>query len=92
MINVIVKGPKKAATRAAARRGITLRSCRTVDKDIVCKAPCKNFSKLGRWYGEHGGTKKGRGYPPGTVLIFSSEACPSGSLGGRGRRRRSRRR
>jgi len=94
-IHFSVKGPKKSAQRAAARRGIAARKCRELSptrrvasgagKETVCEAPCSNLNKVMGWYSEKWLVKKGRGHVPGTLLHFNPAKCssirPEGYLG-----------
>lgn len=101
-LSLIVKGSKKNATRAAARRGIPTASCRLVGGgsslraqqyggDVQCYVPCRRgvTERVTGWYGERGTRRNGRGFAPGTLTYFSG-SCPSG-LAGSSRRRRKRR-
>lgn len=78
MIRLVVKGPKKSAQRAAARRKLPVR-CKKGDTgqpgSVICDAPCSvNRRALYTWYGEKAATRVGRGFPPGTLLYFT-ENC-----------------
>jgi hypothetical protein len=75
VIKLYIKGDKKNATRAAARRGITVRRCKKVRFGTACFASCRQQGKIVRWFGEKTtGPKAGRGYTPG-VLTHYSETC-----------------
>jgi hypothetical protein len=99
-VSLIVKGPKKSATRAAARHGIPTASCRTVGGDVQCYAPCtpSTEAKVTKWYHTRSRVKAGRGHPPGTLLYYSGSCVrrdykindprKTGSIGGARRRKR----
>lgn len=84
-MRLFIKGNRKNATRAAARRGITLRNCKLNPRGdgAICDAPESARVAVMRWYSERGNiVKSRRGYAPGSLLFFS---------GARTRRRRRRR-
>ncbi len=90
---VRVKGPRKTAQRAAARRGIHATCKASSYGEVNCNVPCGQLTKAMRWYGEKTSSlKQGRGYAPGEVLYFSHGSCPTGSLRGASRRKRRKRR
>lgn len=73
-IRMTIKGSKRAAQRAAKRRGIPTRCEGTRRRDeSFCEAPCSAQMKVYRWYGEPSTLKPGRGLPPGTLLFFRSK-------------------
>jgi hypothetical protein len=37
--------------------------------------PCHAAAKVHRWFEQGGVSKKGRGYPPGTLLWFNRKSC-----------------
>lgn len=78
-ISLIVKGPKKSATRAAARHGLPTASCRTVGGDVQCYVPCSPTAerKVTHWYHARSQAKAGRGHPPGTLLYYSGSCVRS---------------
>lgn len=102
-VSLIIKGPKKSATRAAARHGIPTTSCREVSGDVQCYAPCSSTveKKVTRWYHTRSRVKAGRGHPPGTLLYYTGSCVradykigdprKTGSLSGARSRRRRRR-
>lgn len=102
-VSLIIKGPKKSATRAAARRGINTVSCRAVSDDVQCYAPCSAAveRKVTAWYHERSRVKAGRGHPPGTLLYYAGSCVrkdyklhdprKTGRLNARRRRRKTRR-
>jgi hypothetical protein len=97
MITLHIKGTKKAAQRAASRRGIGVKHCKLRggkgefgENTVICEAPCSQMKKIVEWYGEKTGEgRRGRGFAPGT-LVFSTWNCgtPKGGLSGGKRRRR----
>lgn len=93
-LNVIFKGPIKAAKRAAARAGFQVSKCRIISKnfdDVRCDAPCTALTKVQRAFGSRASIKAGRGAAPGTVLLFNPGTCERSELRGASRRRRKRR-
>jgi hypothetical protein len=68
-----IKGTKKNATRAAARRGIPVKSCRkNMSGTVNCAATCASYARIVRWFGEKSGqVRQGRGFAPGTLLYYS---------------------
>lgn len=88
-LSLLIKGPIKNAKRAAQRRELSVTDCITVSgRDVRCYTPCSAGAerKVGAWFAERGQVKKGRGYPPGTLLHFSG-SCPVSGFGRRKRRR-----
>lgn len=97
MIRLSIKGPKKSATRAASRRGLTLKNCSTLHPkfgSLLCDVPCTKDVEVFRWFAEKGHMKTGRGATPGTLLFFSTKSCKrkSSLSGSKAKRRRKRRR
>lgn len=102
-VTLHIKGPKKSATRAAAREGIPTSSCRAIGSDVQCYAPCSPTieKKVTRWYHARSRVKAGRGHPPGTLLYYSASCVrkdyktgdprKTRSMSGRRSRRRKRR-
>ena len=73
---LVVKGNKRSAGREAARRGISAKCRAKVNRgEIVCVVPCHAAAKVHRWFEQGGVSKKGRGYPPGTLLWFNRKSC-----------------
>jgi hypothetical protein len=83
-VRLFIKGNRKNATRAATRRGITVRNCKLNPRGdgTFCDAPEGARTAIMRWYGETGIIKSRRGYAPGSLIFFS---------GAHARRRRRRR-
>jgi hypothetical protein len=78
MIRLSIKGTKRAATKAAKRRGIPVKACSTNRKrDITfCDTPCNKYMAVAKWYGEPAGEPiPGRGFKAGTLVFFSPEEC-----------------
>ena len=78
-IRVVVKGPKKTATRAATRRGIPVRNCSSQKNGTYCDVPCRHDVAVAHWYSEAGRS-------PGTLLFYSPN-CGSSVDPGRSRAR-----
>lgn len=101
-VSLIVKGPIKAARRAAQRYGLSTRECVDLAMasgkpsqrgDIQCYVPCSSSTnrKVVDWYTERNQTRQDRGYPGGTLLYHGS-LCPTKNLGRRKRRKKRSRR
>lgn len=96
-ISLILKGPKKSAQRAGARRGVHLSSCTTHGRDVQCYAPCSPGvdARVDRWFvDDHKPLRRGRPAKPGTLLYtgpFCGSAQNSSTLSGARRRRKRRR-
>jgi hypothetical protein len=72
-ITLRIKGPAKAAKRAAARAGVPIRVAETYKGVVTAHAPCASHGRVLRWLGTKAGTvKPTRGYPPGELLTFTS--------------------
>lgn len=88
MIRVHIKGSKTNAGRAAARHNLSLRNCKTDDRGgVYCDVPCGRSRQVVEWMTEKAAIRKGRGYPPGT-LLYHTALC--GALSGSRTRRRRR--
>lgn len=85
-----VKGPVKSAQRAASRHGLNAQ-CREGNRKfgtVQCKASCVAYGKVVRWYGDREKSKKGRGFPPGALLYYTSDGCGTGLSGAKRKKRR----
>jgi hypothetical protein len=98
-IFLFIKGSAKSATRSASRNGVAVKNCRLLTSksklgggaETKCEAPCKNEHAVSKWYNEPGSTvKAGRGYVPGALLFYNSNACKAGLGRSRGKRRSKR--
>jgi hypothetical protein len=93
-ISLIIKGPRKSATRAAQRHGLNLSSCRDVGSragagEAQCYTPCtpSTNKKIVEWFSERSRLKAARGFPPGT-LLYHGAFCETKNLGKRAHKRR----
>ena len=93
-IKLTVKGDKKAAQRAGARRGIPVSNCKAAPAKghVVCEAPCKAFTKVAKWHFEPGTrTRDGNVLTHGQLARYTEGACAAGTLRGAAKRRKRRR-
>jgi hypothetical protein len=76
-LQLIIKGNKRSAGRAAARRGVPVQCRAQANRgEIICVAPCHAEGKVYRWFDTPRDViKKGRGFPPGTLLWFNRRGC-----------------
>jgi len=75
MLRLSIKGSKKNATRAAMRHRVPVRNCVTKGSTTYCDAPCGKQLAVMRWMNERDLLVRGRGYPPGALLHFSTKSC-----------------
>ncbi len=73
VIRLSIKGPLKSAKRAASRNRVSVRNCHKLKSGrVVCDVPCRQEVAVARWFGKKGTIRPGRGYPPGTLVFYSS--------------------
>jgi hypothetical protein len=87
---LFVKGSTKVARNAAHKHNVSGAHCEALKPgETKCAVPCDHEAAVARWYAAPSKTKTGRGYPPGTLLFYSSQ-CDAGMAGSRKRRRKRR--
>lgn len=85
MIRLAVNGTPKSARREAARHGVAVRNVTKMASPrgaVYADTPCKNLSKVMRWYGTKPSLKPGRGSPPGTLTFYSTKSCAADEMRG----------
>jgi hypothetical protein len=72
MIRMWIKGNIEEAKQAASARGIPILTFRQVKAQTICETRPFFGDLVVQWFHEQTEATKGKGFPPGTLLLWSN--------------------
>jgi hypothetical protein len=72
MIRLWIKGNIEEARQAASQRGIPILTSRQVKEQVICETRPFFGDLVVKWFHEQAETTRGKGFPAGTLLLWSN--------------------